>query len=417
MTRIIAKNECGYGDYPVELIGGKGSGLIKLKHLENLWIYNFDNIEIPNFFIIPTDCNVTDRETFNQVLYYADKLEADRFAVRSSSPFEDGKKYSFDGIFETILNVHNNLSHLELFKAIKEVKKSALSDRAKKYANDFGLKINDKMAVIVQKMIDEPLKGIIYSKFPASIDIGKIINLTKDDPKENVTLIRRKYDEKQDYATFGYKIIENVGLEDELAKDLLEFAYKIETEFKHPVRLEFQVNEESKRFYLLQARSVAGIKNFEKISLSQIINGELIIGAKNKKNQPKYNLNVNGTGDFTLPIVIGVERSEERLKNLSFESLRRLDKEYSTGYILLCLYLQFDNEKYDSVTPNKKAVIAASNLGRHHDLDIAREKGILYLGLENLYLDLSLQKVNLKTGDTVRLISDGIEALLYKINK
>ena len=74
---------------------------------------------------------------------------------------------------------------------MKRIKESALNEKARKYAQDFGLTINDNMAIIVQKMVDGGHKGIIYSKFPASVNITKIISWFKDEEGQIITLLRR----------------------------------------------------------------------------------------------------------------------------------------------------------------------------------------------------------------------------------
>ena len=176
-------------NYPVKIIGGKAHGLIRLKkmqasltriftreHADYLRERTADRVKIPDFFIVPVNYNLKDKKNLEAILKQAGKLKTKKFAVRSSSPFEDSRDHPFDGIFHTELNVPKQ----GLAEAAELVRQSALGKKAKEYAKEFGLTIDDKMAVIIQEMAvgDEENalidKGIIYSKFPCSKEITKI---------------------------------------------------------------------------------------------------------------------------------------------------------------------------------------------------------------------------------------------------
>ena len=400
-------------DYPVEVVGGKGRGLIKLKGIEkDLYFYEKEVI-IPDFFIIPTGYDLKNPKNLQDILRHSEKLGGNQFAIRSSSPFEDEKEHSFDGIFRTELNVSNQNSSLELIKSIKRVKESALNEKAMRYSKDFGLNIENSMAVIVQIMVDGYQKGIIYSKFPASIEVTKIISKEKDEEKERITLVRRILNEDQKPYTLGDKIIEDgYSLEDPLAHDLTELSYDIERFFNFQVRIEYQIEREDnkEKLYLLQARSIAGIKNIKNITLPELTDGELLCGS----------YDINGQGDYTLPaVVIICEDKDRNIDNLPYKKVKELDHQFKDGYILICDYLEqhFYGINYDKDTPHKKACVAGGSIGRQHDLDIARQKGLLYLGLDHFGLVVNKGIINVKTGDLVRIVSDGVKGLLYKVKK
>lgn len=159
--------------YPVEAIGGKAQGLLKLKSMERRLSGMFKGhmmagARVPDFFVVPAG----EPADLESILKQADALRADTFAVRSSSPYEDGIQHSFDGVFESCLNIERN----SLLEAIEHVKASALGERARQYSRDFNVYIDGKMAVIVQQMAEGQVKGLIYSKFPASIEVTKIIS-------------------------------------------------------------------------------------------------------------------------------------------------------------------------------------------------------------------------------------------------
>lgn len=136
--------------------------------------------------------------------------------------------------------------------------------------------------------------------------------------------------------------------------------------------------------------------------------GELIVGSND----------VNSQGDYTLPAVVICDKSPNgEAKNLPRETVRKLDKKFSTGYILICNYLEFWGDDYDDATPNKKAVVTCSFLGLNHLLDIAREKGLLYIGADKLGLEIDCGAVQIKTGEMLRIVSDGARGLLYRVKQ
>jgi pyruvate,water dikinase len=86
------------------------------------------------------------------------------FAVRSSANMEDSLDYSFAGQFETLLNVQGVDN---IIKAIQTIWSNIKSETVQSYfkkiqKNPEGL----KMAVIIQKMVDPVLSGVVFSKNP-----------------------------------------------------------------------------------------------------------------------------------------------------------------------------------------------------------------------------------------------------------
>ena len=158
---------------PVELIGGKAKGLLKLKSLEerlNEEVIYRGNVIVPRFFMVPSSLNLA--ENYKEILETANSLNTKKYAVRSSSVLEDNGEHSFDGIFDTYLDVPKD----KLVRTIHQVRKSARSEKAVKYAEEIGAELSERIPVIVQEMADKKeYTGVVYSKFPASKDIVKII--------------------------------------------------------------------------------------------------------------------------------------------------------------------------------------------------------------------------------------------------
>src|SRR3989344_4184647 len=145
--------------YKTERVGAKGQSLLLLARLEEELNgeeffdedMRFSRVVIPDFNILTTDFDRTrlyeyDRRTIDAIT----NLPTNKFAVRSSSPYEDGREHSFAGIFSTIRDVGRQ----GIPSAVTAVDSSALNDRAKSYAKHQGIPIDESMAVIIQEMID-----------------------------------------------------------------------------------------------------------------------------------------------------------------------------------------------------------------------------------------------------------------------
>ena len=101
MTEIVSEIE---REDLIEIVGGKGRGLLRLKSLESKfgkhWLSWENSIVVPPFFIIPSDIDLVHSK--DEILSRA-KTIGNNYAVRSSSPLEDVGENSFDGIFDTYL--------------------------------------------------------------------------------------------------------------------------------------------------------------------------------------------------------------------------------------------------------------------------------------------------------------------------
>lgn len=117
--------------------------------------------------------NISSRvsELFDQVVFPKEIIEQtlkklgeyQYFAVRSSALSEDGDKSSFAGQLSTFLYV----KEIDLEKYIKSCWASIFSARALQYNLVNGIDISDqKVAVIIQKMIDSEKSGVLFSVDP-----------------------------------------------------------------------------------------------------------------------------------------------------------------------------------------------------------------------------------------------------------
>jgi len=93
-------------------------------------------------------------------------------SVRSSVVFPENKQVSFSGIFSTELNVRkfDNLQD-----AIKRVFASMFCDDVVAYASKMGIDLAEvKLAVVVQKMVQSEVSGVVFTVDPITQDNSKL---------------------------------------------------------------------------------------------------------------------------------------------------------------------------------------------------------------------------------------------------
>ncbi len=125
---------------------------------DNLRIAKKHNINIPQFLKINPKISKLD---FEQLI---EKLDENvTYAVRSSANVEDMEQASFAGIFESYLNIRK----CELYKYYYLCQKSVNSKKSIEYSKRIGVKLSEiKMYVIIQKMIDSDISGVVFTASP-----------------------------------------------------------------------------------------------------------------------------------------------------------------------------------------------------------------------------------------------------------
>jgi len=181
-------------------VGRKGLSLFRLKDMD---------VPVPEFFVLSSDIfvkhslkvfdgnkekllnkgknpesseiealmvnEVFDKEVQNEILSAYTRLSGFSDAwvsVRSSVVFPSEKDVSFTGIFSTELNVRK---YDELLPSIKRIFSSMFCDDVVAYASRMNIDISDvKMAVVVQKMVQSEVAGIVYTVDPISQEKTKL---------------------------------------------------------------------------------------------------------------------------------------------------------------------------------------------------------------------------------------------------
>jgi len=134
--------------------------------LRDFAIHSTDDREIMNRFV---GAKIFPEEILGDLTAFLDLTDAP-LAVRSSSVLEDSHNHPFAGVYKTYMlpNAHTDqIERLsELVKAIKRVFASTFLQSAKEYIRATSFKLEEeKMAVIVQKMIGSRHGGRFYPTF------------------------------------------------------------------------------------------------------------------------------------------------------------------------------------------------------------------------------------------------------------
>lgn len=139
--------------------GGKAASLAKMLAA---------GFDVPAGFVVDVNSYLDVSPEFEgQVLQAFDDLGAEHVAVRSSAIAEDGAEAAWAGQLDTYLNV----TRPTLIHDIQRCWTSLRSDRAEAYAeaNNVDLK-QQKVAVIVQAMVQSDVAGVAFSTHPVTLD-------------------------------------------------------------------------------------------------------------------------------------------------------------------------------------------------------------------------------------------------------
>ena len=208
-------------------------------------------------------------------------LLGQNLAVRSSGLEEDSKEHSFAGMFSSFL-FQKDLNDIE--NSLLKCWASAYSERALNYRLEAELGLSDiKMGVVIQKMVNSEISGVVFSKNPMnpldnkSLIIDSVYGqceglvsgaLDADHYKidRESFEIESKLVTKEEMFTHALetpglvKLPVNVdmaktsSLSDHQLKELSSLALKIESYFNSPVDIEWAIEDDS--IYVVQSRPI-----------------------------------------------------------------------------------------------------------------------------------------------------------------
>jgi EmrB/QacA subfamily drug resistance transporter len=99
-------------------------------------------------------------------------LNAERVAVRSSAVGEDSLDASFAGQHATVLNV---ASAEGLLDAVRTIRDSARAESALAYRAKMGVDGEPRIGVVVQRMVDADVAGVLFTRNPVTGAIERVI--------------------------------------------------------------------------------------------------------------------------------------------------------------------------------------------------------------------------------------------------
>ena len=205
-------------------------------------------------------------------------------AVRSSASDEDGADHSFAGLHDSLLFVPTD----EIIDAIRRVWASAFSERAVGYRLRNGLEpVDVRMAVVVQKMVDAGVSGVVFTVDPTSDDVETVIinsvwgvgeglvghgfsadsyRIDKTDGSVQREIVEKKQKLVLDRRTHKGLREEPVGeraqtrptLNPQQVEQIGAFARRLEEHFRRPQDIEFCVDARGDVFWL-QTRPVTTV--------------------------------------------------------------------------------------------------------------------------------------------------------------
>ena len=246
---------------------------------------------------IPADLK---KEVVSSYRLIVPKGETGFVAVRSSATAEDLPDASFAGQQETFLNVKDED---DLFDKIRKCWSSLFTARAISYREKQGFNHKDvKLAVVVQKMVNSEISGIMFTVDPhsgakniiieAGYGLGEAIvggEVTPDtyviDKSKMAITKKRISTQKWKYVRGpeGGNLKEDVlngddkkqKMEDASILEMAEIGRQVEIHYQRPMDMEWCI--EGGKAYLVQARPITAVGNGSKTAESSEASSEDII--------------------------------------------------------------------------------------------------------------------------------------------
>ncbi len=227
-------------NYASHSIGTKAHNLFRMAE---------KGINVPPLFC------VTDEE-----IKCADTFALERFgrdctvSVRSSSSVEDSAESSFAGQFNTILNVPT----AKISSAAESVADAPKSDSFREYCKSCGISPDSvNVTVIVQKMINADLSGVMFTANPQGILNEAVIvvgNGTGDNVVEDKTDTTTYYHSTTEELYYCEKTDSSPEISESTLRSLMETGAEIKALFGCECDIEFAIKDDT--IYILQARPI-----------------------------------------------------------------------------------------------------------------------------------------------------------------
>lgn len=215
----------------VAVVGGKAFGLARLMQ---------SGCCVPNFFVITAETNFDDEHLASELDRFAEKLNCELFAVRSSGISEDARDKSYAGQFLTRLNVERT----DLLEAVRSVMTSCPHVGAYHGKEEC---VADKIAVIVQEQITGVRSGVLFTESWSSRQEAVIESVDGSGESlvgGNVTPTIFRFNKNS--------VADVAGVEGQLLREAL----RLEKKWGFPLDIEWTFSD---KLYLLQARPLTAL--------------------------------------------------------------------------------------------------------------------------------------------------------------
>ncbi len=196
-------------------------------------------------------------------------------AVRSSAADEDGEDHSFAGIMESFLDVDED----GLFESIKKCWKSCFSERAMKYRMRNGAELAGLgMAVVIQKMIEPDLAGVMFTTNPKTNDTDEVlISLVKGSGEKLVSGECSSEDHTVDTCGNITDKEEMILASEDILHRLADTALKIENMYASRKSADIEFCIKDGEIFILQSRMIAAYSHIDKNKPRTILDNSNII--------------------------------------------------------------------------------------------------------------------------------------------
>lgn len=212
-------------------VGGKAKNLMELKKIKK--------IKVPNFFAISSDLSGDDLRKY--IVSELSKVDSNKkLAVRSSALVEDGETASCAGVFDTYLDLNNDIE--VIIEAVEKIRNAAenKSDYITEYSSLRGVDYVEGVGVVVQEMVENPdYSGVIFSHSLEENDGYFHLNFAKGlgehivSGEENgvqIKIYRESDDVKSKEYGFINDLIENVReIEKHYGSNSLDIEYAVKS--------------------------------------------------------------------------------------------------------------------------------------------------------------------------------------------
>ncbi|MCM1101138.1 MAG: PEP-utilizing enzyme [Acetatifactor muris] len=188
------------------------------------------------------------------------------WAVRSSYSGEDGKQTSYAGQFDTLLNIRR----ADVPEAVRKVMASLEGERIRRYEKARGARTrsghggNDgnRMRVIVQKMVQAEMSGVLFTANPMGLMNEMVIVVGEGLGElvvEDRTQVTTCYYNTTDHLYYCSRQQDSPELSDARIRELTTVGARIHELFGREMDIEFAIEKD--RLWILQARPITAMKD------------------------------------------------------------------------------------------------------------------------------------------------------------